>query len=119
MYFVMDLSSYKELWCEFKKYLTLQIDYVKLTAIEKLTILLAAMTFVGVVIVLLACAFFFLTVAFVEWLDTVINCTWAANLITCGIVLFLLLMIVCLKKVLIINPVTKFVTKLFLNPPKQ
>lgn len=115
----MDVSSYKELWGEFKKYLILQIDYVKLTAIEKLTILLAAMTFVGVVIVLSACALFFLTAAFVEWLDTVINCTWAANLITCGIILLILLIVACLKKVLIIDPVTRFVTKLFMNPPKQ
>lgn len=115
----MDVNSYKELWEECKKYISLQIEYTKLTALEKLTILLAAMTFVGVVIVLSACALFFLSAAFVTWLDSMINCTWAANLITCAVVLLILLIVVCLKKTLIVDPVTKFVTKLFLNPPKK
>ena len=115
----MDTNSYKELWVEVKKYFNLQVDYMKLTALEKLTILLSAMTFVGVIIVLSACALFFLSAAFVSWLDTILTCTWLANLITCGIVIILILIAFCFKKTLIINPVTRFVTKLFLNPPQK
>lgn len=115
----MELDSYKELWGEVKKYLSLKVDYVKLTAIEKLTVLLAAMTFVGVVIVLSACALFFLSAALVEWLDTVLTCKWLANLIVCGIVFLLLIIAFCFKKTLILNPVARFVTKLFLNPPTK
>lgn len=115
----MDANSYKELWCECKKYITLQIDYLKLTAIEKLTILLSAMTVVGVLIVLSACALFFLSAAFVSWLDSIIACTWMANLITCLITLVMIVVVICFKKPLIINPVSRFVTKLFLNPPQK
>lgn len=115
----MDISSYKELWSEVKTYFTFKIDYMKLTAVEKLTVLAASMVFVCIVIVISACALFFLSVAFVAWLDSILCCTWLANLITSGVVLLLLIFVVCLKKVLIINPVARFVTKLFMNPPKQ
>lgn len=115
----MDVNSYKELWGDFKKYITLQVDYMKLTALEKLTVLLAAMTVVCVAIVLSACALFFLSAAFVSWLDSVLCCTWLANLITCGLVLLILFLVLLFKKILIIDPVTRFVTKLFLNPPKD
>ena len=115
----MDVNSYKELWSECKKYIALQMDYAKLTIVEKITIILSAMTFVGVIIVLSICALFFLSVAFVEWLDMVIKCTWLANIITGAIILVLMLIVICLKKSLIINPMSKFITKLFLNPPKK
>ena len=117
-YKFMELNSYKELWGDFKKYITLQVDYIKLTALEKLTILCAALVVVFVSIALSVCALFFLSSAFVAWLDTVLCCTWLAHLIT-GVFVFLILFIVLLfKKVLIIVPITRFITKLFLNPPK-
>lgn len=115
----MDIDSYKELWGECKKYITLQIDYVKLTTVEKLTVIMSAMTFVGIIIVLSACALFFLSAAFVSWLDSVINCTWLANVITSIIILLMMIIVLCFKKSMIINPVARFITKLFLNPPKS
>lgn len=115
----MDTSSYKELWSEIKKYLTLQIDYAKLTAVEKITILVSSMTFVGIVIVLSTCTLFFLSEALVDWLVQIFKSECIANLIVCGAFLFLLLIVFIFKKTLIINPVAKFVTKLFLNPPKK
>ncbi len=115
----MDINSYKELWSECKKYVTLQIDYLKLTAVEKITVLLSAMTYVGIIIVMSACVMFFLSAAFVSWLDTIINCTWLANVITGLIILILMIVILCFKKTLIIDPVTRFITKLFLNPPQK
>ena len=115
----MDVSSYKELWEAIKKYISLQIDYTKLTLVEKLTILVSAITFMCIVIVLLACSLFFLSAAAVIWIDSVLNCTWLANLIVCGGVLFLLLLVFLFKKPLVVNPVSRFVTKLFLNPPQK
>ena len=117
-YKFMVLNSYKELWSEFKKYITLQVDYIKLTALEKLTILCAALVVVFVSIALSVCALFFLSSAFVAWLDTVLCCTWLAHLITGALVLLILFIVLLFKKVLIIIPITRFITKLFLNPPK-
>ena len=114
----MELNSYKELWGDFKKYITLQVDYIKLTALEKLTILCAALVVVFVSIALSVCALFFLSSAFVAWLDTVLCCTWLAHLITGALVLLILFIVLLFKKVLIIVPITRFITKLFLNPPK-
>lgn len=117
-YKFMELNSYKELWGDFKKYITLQVDYIKLTALEKLTILCAALVVVFVSIALSVCALFFLSSAFVAWLDTVLCCTWLAHLITGALVLLILFIVLLFKKVLIIIPITRFITKLFLNPPK-
>ena len=115
----MDTSSYKELWGEVKKYLSLQIDYAKLTAVEKITILVSTMTFVGIVIVLSTCALFFLSEAVVNWLIIILNNECAANLIVFGVFVLLLIIVFLFKKSLIINPVARFVTKLLLNPPKK
>jgi membrane protease YdiL (CAAX protease family) len=115
----MDTSSYTELWQEVKKYIALQIDYTKLTLVEKLTMLMSAIISVCLIIVLSACALFFLSAALVSWLEVVLNSTLIANLIVgCGI-LIILLLVFCLKKTLILNPVSRFVSKLFLNPPQK
>ena len=75
----MDTSSYKELWGEVKKYLTLQIDYAKLTAVEKITILVSTMTFVGIFgngfkgADQIFCVYFFLKVACVHPFDSLMD----------------------------------------------
>ena len=108
-------NKYEELWAELKKYLTLQIDYAKLTAVEKLVVLLSAIAMVAVMLILGACVLFYLSFAVVFMLSDAIGSTWGAYLIVSGIFLVLMLVVYALRKKLILDPVSRFLTRLFLH----
>ena len=108
-------NKYEELWAELKKYLTLQIDYAKLTTVEKLVVLLSAIAMVAVILILGACVLFYLSFAVVFMLSDAIGSTWGAYLIVSGIFLVLMLVVYALRQKLILDPVSRFLTRLFLH----
>lgn len=108
-------NKYEELWAELKKYLTLQIDYAKLTTVEKLVVLLSAIAMVAVMLILGACVLFYLSFAVVFMLSDAIGSTWGACLIVSGIFLVLMLVVYALRQKLILDPVSRFLTRLFLH----
>lgn len=112
---LMTDNKYTELWDEVKKYLTLQIDYAKLTAVEKLVVLLSAIALATVLMILGACVLFYLSFAIVYMLVDVIGCVWGAYLIVSGLFVVLAIVVFALRKQLILDPVAKFFTKLFLT----
>ena len=108
-------NKYEELWAELKKYLTLQIDYAKLTTVEKLVVLLSAIAMVAVMLILGACVLFYLSFAVVFMLSDAIGSTWGAYLIVSGIFLVLMLVVYAMRQKLILDPVSRFLTRLFLH----
>lgn len=108
-------NKYEELWAELKKYLTLQIDYAKLTAVEKLVVLLSAIAMVAVMLILGACVLFYLSFAVVFMLSDAIGSTWGAYLIVSGIFMVLMLVVYAMRQKLILDPVSRFLTRLFLH----
>lgn len=108
-------NKYTDLWEELKKFFSLQVDYVKLTAVEKLVVLLSAIALVAVLLILGACVLFYLSFAIVYLLVDVIGCVWGAYLIVSGIFVVLSLIVFAMRKTLILDPVAKFLTKLFFN----
>ena len=108
-------NKYEELWAELKKYLTLQIDYAKLTTVEKLVVLLSAIAMVAVMLILGACVLFYLSFAVVFMLSDAIGSTWGAYLIVSGIFLVLMLVVYALRQKLILDPVSRFLTRVFLH----
>ena len=108
-------NKYEELWAELKKYLTLQIDYAKLTTVEKLVVLLSAIAMVAVMLILGACVLFYLSFAVVFMLSDAIGSTWGAYLIVSGIFLVLMVGVYALRQKLILDPVSRFLTRLFLH----
>lgn len=112
---LMTDNKYTELWDEVKKYLTLQIDYAKLTAVEKLVVLLSAIALATVLMILGACVMFYLSFAIVYMLVDAIGCVWGAYLIVSGLFVVLAIVVFALRKQLILDPVAKFLTKLFLT----
>lgn len=108
-------NKYEELWAELKKYLTLQIDYAKLTTVEKLVVLLSAIAMVAVMLILGACVLFYLSFAVVFMLSDAIGSTWGAYLIVSGIFMVLMLVVYAMRQKLILDPVSRFLTRLFLH----
>lgn len=115
----MNEIDYKKLFTEARKYFSLEWDYTKLTAVEKLAILLSSIAFVAVVIIIGTYAMHYIFSALISVLASALGCTWGAQLIAAGILIVLLLVVFAFKKQLIVNPVARFVSKLFLKPEDQ
>ena len=112
----MNETDYKKLFAEARKYFSLEWDYTKLTAVEKLAVLLSSIAFVAVVFIIGIFVLSHLFTALVTVLATALGSEWGAHLIAVAILLVLLLVVFAFKKQLIVNPVTRFVSKLFLKP---
>ena len=112
----MNEIDYKKLFSEARRYFSLEWDYTKLTAVEKLAVLLSAIAFIAVVIVIGAFALHYLLSALVSLLASALGCAWGAHLIVVGLLLVILLVVFAFKKQLIVDPVARFVSKLFLKP---
>lgn len=107
----------KELLKLGKRYMSLQADCLRLTAAEKMTVLFSslALGLIGILlgalcVVLLAMS---AVCAFGEMMSP-----WLAYLCVAGIVALLAVLLVVLRKVLIVNPIAKLISRL-LYPKKQ
>ena len=112
----MNEIDYKKLFNEARRYFSMEWDYTKLTAVEKLAVLLSAVAFVAVVIIIGTFILHYLFSALISILASAMGCAWGAHLIAAAILLVLLLVVFAFKKQLIVNPVARFVSKLFLKP---
>lgn len=107
-------NSLKSLWDEIRRYLELNLEYAKLTGAEKTTILLTAVATAAIVGVLAILIFFFLSIACVHWLGMVISMALAYTVMA-GVYVLLLVVAVVFRRQLIIDPVAKFISRLFLR----
>lgn len=112
---VMD-EKYKQLIESLKYSAKVELEYSKLTLSEKLSILLSRGIIVLVLIFFAACALFLLEWGLTNWLVTVTGSLWIGVLVSLAVLVVVLLLLYGYRKQLIINPVTRFVTKLLLKP---
>lgn len=105
---------YSRLWQQFTDYAKLNIEYARLTAAEKVTVLLTAAAVAIGAFVLGVIFFFFMSLAIAYWLSAVIPLAWAYALMS-FVYLILIALLILLRKPLILNPVSKFVSRLFLS----
>lgn len=120
MFLVMaeNTHSLKTLWASLKKYVSLNVENAKLTATEKLTILFAALAFYFVAIILGFVSVFFVSMALCHVLSQSLE-THHVYFIMAALYVVLLVIIYALRKVLFLNPISRFLSKLILNPPKE
>jgi len=118
MRFGIDMNDidYKKLFAEARRFFSMEWDYTKLTAVEKLAVLLSATAFVAVVIIIGTFVLHHLFTALIGVLATALGCAWGAHLIAAALLLVLLLVVFAFKRQLIVDPVARFVSKLFLKP---
>ncbi len=114
--YVMEGQNYKQLFDSFKEHAKLEIEYSKLTLAEKLSILLSRAIVVTILIIFGAGVMLLLLWAFAKWMIAVTGSLLLGVLISVAVVLLLALLVYGYRKQLIVNPVTRFVTKLLLTP---
>ena len=73
------------------------------------------MAFVAVVIIIATFVLHLVIAALIGVLASALGCTWGAHLIAAGMLLVLLLVVFAFKKQLIVDPVARFISKLFLK----
>ena len=103
------------LWAELKESLKLNVDYAKFTAAEKVTMLLTTVTFALIAFILISLFMFFLSIAIVRCIATGVGMIWA-YFIMCGFYIILLGVVIAFRKQLIVNPIARFISRLFFNP---
>ena len=100
---------------EIKKYLSVEADYIKLTATEKLTVLLSSIAVVSVVFVFACLALLYLSFALIfaveSWLGSIVG----AFCIVGAVMALLALLAVKMKRQLIVDPIARFLSKLFMK----
>lgn len=112
---LMEGQNYKQFFDSIKEHAKLEIEYSKLTLAEKMSIILSRAIIVAILIIFGAGAVMLLLWAFAQWMIAVTESLWAGVLIAIAVVGLLALLVYGYRKQLIINPVTRFVTKLFLT----
>ena len=108
-------DNFQELYEGVKKYLALNIELAKVEFVEKLSILLARSLIVLLILLLASGVLFYLFFALAYSLEEIVG---SLALSYCVISTFYLLLIgalVLFRKQLIINPVVKFLSQLFLT----
>lgn len=111
--------DYKSLFNQAKVFISSKYDYSKLTLAEKLSIILAQIAIFAIALLIGFSILMFLSFALVNTLSKATDSPALSYLIVAGIWALICLLIFTFKTVLIVNPITRFVTKLMFNNPKD
>ncbi|MCH5346550.1 MAG: phage holin family protein [Muribaculaceae bacterium] len=107
-------SALTTLLKEAKTYLELNVENVKLTAAEKTVKLLSMLALVGLIAFFGLLALVFISLAIGGFIASAIGAGWAF-VIVCGAYLIMMMLVIVFRNQLVINPVSRFITKLFLS----
>lgn len=111
--------DYKTLLNQAKAYMSLKYDYSKLTVAEKLSVLLSRVVLLAIAILLGIGALLFISFALATALAEATQRAALAYCIVAGIWVLAGLLLYIFKTALVVNPVTRFVTKLMFNPKDE
>lgn len=107
-------SQFNSLWSEIKESLRLNLEYAKLTAAEKITVLLSTAAFALVAFVMVSSIVFFVSLGLVLLLAKSTG-MFGASMIMAGIYAVLLVIAFLLRRTLVINPIARFVSYLIIK----
>lgn len=100
------------------RYVSLQLDYARLTATEKLTVLLSTIALYALIVILGFITLVFISIGVGHWLAVTIA-PYTAYLFVSAFYLILLILLIVFRKQLIFNPAARFLSRLFLKNPEE
>ena len=110
-----NIESIGKLLLEFKKYLELQKEFVKLGATEKMTVILSAILIVTVLLLLGSIVLLFLTFALAYYLGDVLGSLSLGFGLISAFILLLTVIFYLNRNRMVIQPMARFMTKLILT----
>ncbi|MBD5306667.1 MAG: phage holin family protein [Bacteroides sp.] len=105
----------REIFRESKTWVELQIEFTKLTAAEKFTLLTSTFV-VGAICMMLGMVVVFLLSFSLVDLFKMMMAPALAYLTVSGILILLIALIYLFRRVIIFNPIAKYITRLLLSP---
>lgn len=105
-------SIYKDL----KAYIDARYRYIKLDASEKLIRIVSSLTLIVVLILIFSLALLFFFIAMAFYIGNILHDNFLGFLIVAGIFVFLLLLLILLRKPLIVHPIQKSMLKSIFKP---
>ncbi len=112
------IDHIKEIFKQSQIWLKLEVEYVKLTAAEKFTILLSTLILGAIILLIAMVAVILLSFALADVFKIFLSPAFA-YLCVAGILLILILLIFIFRRPLLINPIARFITKLFCDNTKD
>lgn len=110
-----NIESIGKLLLEFKKYLELQKEFVKLDATEKMTVILSAILIVTVLLLLGSIVLLFLTFALAYYLGDVLGSLSLGFGLISAFILLLTVIFYLNRNRMVVQPMARFMTKLILT----
>ena len=110
-----NIESIGKLLLEFKKYLELQKEFVKLDATEKMSVILSAILIVTVLLLLGSIVLLFLTFALAYYLGDVLGSLSLGFGLISAFILLLTVIFYLNRNRMVIQPMARFMTKLILT----
>ncbi|MDE6555904.1 MAG: phage holin family protein [Duncaniella sp.] len=104
----------KSLFAEAKETFKLNVDYARLTAAEKLTVLFSTCVFGFIAFVLVSLMLFFLSLMIVNLISEEVGFI-GAYAIMAGVYVVLMVVLILMRRQLIINPISRAVSRLLFN----
>lgn len=108
------IDEIKDIFAQSQKWVKLEVEYVKLTAAEKITILLSTLILGAICLLIAMVVLILLAFACVDLLKLLMTPALAC-LSVGGLLILLILIIFLLRKPLLLNPIAKLVTRLILD----
>ena len=101
-----------------KKLISLEFEFMRLTLADKLVSLFSVIALSIITLLIGMCAMIFISIGFVKMLSAILSDYWGYIILgLCYICILILLF--CFKRILVINPISRLITKLILNSPKR
>ena len=110
-----NIGNIGKLFLEFKNYLELQKEFVKLDAAEKATIILSMAVIVAVLLLLGSIVLLFLAFALAYYLGEMLGCFPAGFGIAAAILLVLAAIFYINRNRMVVQPMARFMTRLFIT----
>jgi len=112
------INNMQDLFKHVKEYLKLQKEYIRLEVIEKITIVFSALIIILTILLLGIVALFYLSLALAYILSPIVGgLMYSFGIIAC-IHILLILLVLIFRRRLIVNPMARFIMKLFSDTKK-
>jgi len=109
------VENFQQLYDDIKKYVLLQTEYVKVEFVEKLAILLSTLLIVSLIIILVIIALFYLFFSIAYAVEPLVGSLSLSFAIISVVYFGLIGLLMVFRKKLIINPMVRFLSNLFLS----
>lgn len=111
-------TAYSKLYSEAKHLVGLELENARLLLTEKLTLLLGRIALVAVSFVVGTTAFVFLSMSVADFLLRDLEPCWTYMIVGCFYICIVLI-VACLRRRLIVDPIARYISRVILNPPTE